>query len=39
MSTIFVFEIKGGKYYKVFNFLNDPFSVMGDPMNIIFGVF
>ena len=39
MSTIFVLEIKGGKYYKVFNFLNDPFSVMGDPMNIIFGVF
>ena len=39
MSTIFVLEIKGGKYYKVFNFLNDPFSVMGDPIKIIFGVF
>ena len=39
MSTIFVLEIKGGKYYKVFNFLNDPSSIMGDAMNIIFGVF
>ena len=39
MSTIFVLEVKGGKYYKVFNFLKDPFSVMGDTINMIFGGF
>ena len=39
MSTIFTLEVKGGKYYKVFKFLNDPFPVMGDTINMIFGGF
>ena len=39
MSTIFVLEIKGTKSNKVFNFLNGRFSVMGSPMDMIFGVF
>ena len=39
MSALFVFEIKGTKKAKIFNFLNDCFSIMGDPMDTIFGVF
>ena len=39
MSTIFVSEIKGAKNDKIFNFLNGRFSVMGGPMDTIFGVF
>ena len=39
MSITFVLEIKSTKNDKVFNFLNDFFSVMGGPMDMIFGVF
>ena len=39
MSTVFVFEIKGAKKDKIFNFLKDRFSVMGDPMDVVFDVF
>ena len=39
MSTIFVSEIKGAKNDKIFNFLNGRFSVMGGPMDTIFGMF
>ena len=39
MSTIFVLEIKVSKNDKIFNFLNGRFSVMGGPMDTIFGVF
>ena len=39
MSITFVLEIKSAKNNKVFNFLNDCFSVMGGPMDMIFGVF
>ena len=39
MSALFVFEIKGAKKAKIFNFLNGPFSIMGGPMDMIFGVF
>ena len=39
MSTVFIFEIKGAKKGKIFNFLKGRFFVMGDPMDIIFGVF
>ena len=39
MSTILVLEIKGSKNNKMFNFLNDRFSVMGGPITMIFGVF
>ena len=39
MSTIFVLEINGDKYGKIFNVLNDRFSVIGSPMDIVFGVF
>ena len=39
MPTIFVLEIKGAKNNKIFNFLNDHFSVIGCPMNMIFGLF
>ena len=39
MSTIFIFEIKGAKKDKMFNFLKGCFSVMGGPMDVIFGVF
>ena len=38
-SGFFVFEIKGAKMDKIFNFLKDRFSVMSVPMNLIFGVF
>ena len=39
MSTIFVLEIKGAKNNKIFNFLNDRFSVMVGPVDMVFGVF
>ena len=41
MSAVFIFEITGAKKEKnfFFNFLKDRFSVMGGPMNMIFGVF
>ena len=39
MSTILVLEIKGSKNNKMFNFLNDRFSVMDGPITMIFGVF
>ena len=39
MSTVFILEVKGTKKDKVFNFLKDCFSVMGEPMDVIFGVF
>ena len=39
MSAVFNFEIKGAKKDKIFNFLKDCFSVMGGPMDMIFGVF
>ena len=38
MSTIFVSEIKDAKNNKSFNFLNSRFSVMGCPMDTIFGM-
>ena len=39
MSTAFIFEIKGAKKDKIFSFLKGCFSVMGGPMDVIFGVF
>ena len=36
---IFIFEIKGAKKDKIFNFLKGSFSVMGSPMDMIFSVF
>ena len=39
MSAVFIFEIKGAKKDKIFNFSKCRFSVMGGPMNMIFGVF
>ena len=39
MSAVFIFEIKGAKKGKIFNFLEDSFSVMRGPMRMIFGVF
>ena len=39
MSTVFIFEIKGAKKDKMFNFLKGCFSVMGGPMDVIFSVF
>ena len=39
MSALFIFEIKGAKGDKIFKFLKGRFSVMGSPMDIIFGVF
>ena len=39
MSTIFVLEIKGGKNNKIFSLLDGCFSVMGGPINMIFGEF
>ena len=38
MSAVFIFEIKGVKKDKTFNFLKGCFSVMVGPMDIIFGV-
>ena len=39
MSAVFIFEIKGAKKDNIFNFLKGSFSVMRDPMDMIFGVF
>ena len=39
MSAFFIFEIKGAKETKIFKFLKGRFSVMGGPMDMIFGVF
>ena len=39
MSDLFIFEIKGAKEDKIFKFLKGRFSVMGGPMDMIFGVF
>ena len=39
MSGFFIFEIKRAKMDKIFNFLNDCFSVMSGPIDIIFGMF
>ena len=37
--ALFIFEIKDAEEDKIFKFLKSCFSVMGGPMNIIFGVF
>ena len=39
MSGYFIFEIKRAKMDKIFNFLEDRFSVIGRPMDMIFGMF
>ena len=39
MSTIFIFEIKGAKKVKIFNFLKSRFSIMDGLMDVIFGAF
>ena len=39
MSNFFIFEIKRDKMDKIFNFLDDRFSVMGGPKDMIFGMF
>ena len=39
MSAVLIFEIKGAKKDKIFNFLKGRFSVMGGPMDVIFGAF
>ena len=39
MSTVFIFEIKGGKKNKILNFLKCRFSVMGGPMDVISAYF
>ena len=39
LSVVFLFEIKRTKMDKNFNFLKGCFSVMGGPMNMIFGMF
>ena len=39
MSVVFIFEIKDAKIDKIFYFLKDRFSIMGDTMDIIFGLF
>ena len=39
MSDIFIFEIKGASKDKIFNFSKGRFSIMGDPMDMIFDVF
>ena len=38
-SFFLIFEIKGAKKDKIFDFLKSRFSVMGGPMDMIFGVF
>ena len=38
ISVLFVFEIKGTKKAKLFNLLNSHFSIMGGPIDMIFGV-
>ena len=39
MSALFIFEIKGAKEDKIFKFLKGCFSIMGGPMDMIFGLF
>ena len=39
MSAVYIFEIKGAKKDKIFDFLKSRFTVIGGPMDIIFGVF
>ena len=39
MSAVLIFEIKGAKKDKIFDFLKSRFSVMGGTMDMIFGVF
>ena len=39
MSVVFIFEIKGAKKDKIFNFSKGSFSVMRGPMDMIIGVF
>ena len=39
ISAVFIFEIKGAKKDKIFNFLKVSFLLMGGPMDMIFGVF
>ena len=39
MSVVFIFEIKDAKKNKIFNFSKGHFSVMGDPMDMIFALF
>ena len=39
MSAVFIFEIKGAKKNKIFNFLKDSFSVMHGPVDMIFGMY
>ena len=39
MSGFLIFEIKRVKMDKIFNFLNDRFSVTSGPMDTIFGMF
>ena len=39
MLAVFIFEIKGTKKDNIFNFLKGSFSVMRDPMDMIFSVF
>ena len=38
MSSDFIFEIKGTRKNKIFNFLKGRFSVIGGTMDMIFGV-
>ena len=39
MSALLIFEVKGTKKDKTFNFLKSRFSVMGDSTDKIFSVF
>ena len=39
MSAVSIFEIKGAKKDKIFNFFKDNFSVMRGPVDMIFCVF
>ena len=39
MLTVLIFEIESAKTDKMFNFLESHFSVMGGPVDMIFGVF
>ena len=39
MSDVFIFETKGAKKNKIFNFLKGSFSAMRGPMDMTFGVF
>ena len=39
MSCFFIFEVKRAKIDKIFNFLKNRFSVMSDPMDMIFSMF